>query len=191
MIKSVRTADMRKFATWLPLYCLLTGCVPSIQPLYTEREQSADTGLAGTWTEFEGQGKWGVRQGDGGIYEATETEDGETRKFEVHVVRLGKQLFLDIQPGEKLSFKNETFQAHFVKVHTFYRFSRTGDTIKVNALEPEFLKRLVAQKKTTDVQMAGGELVITGTTPEIRELLQRLAETKEAFTEAGEYRRTR
>jgi hypothetical protein len=182
---------MRKFAIWFPLYCLLTGCVPSIQPLYTDREPPADSELAGTWTEFEGQGKWVVRLGGAGFYEATETEDGETRKFEVHVVRLGSQLFLDIQPGEKLSLKNETFQAHFVKAHTFYRFRRTGDTMKVNALEPEFLKRLVAQRKTTAVQMAEGELVITGSTPEIRELLQTFAGVQEAFTEEGEYRRTR
>jgi hypothetical protein len=180
---------MRLTVVPIPLLLLLGGCVPSLQPLFTERDLVFDSGLVGTWKDTDGDTTWVVRQAGPKAYQAAETEKGETHKFSIHLVRLGDQQFVDLQPGERLGFKNETFQSHFIAAHTFYRFSRTGDVVKVYALEEKFLKRLMAEKKITITQMFEDAVVLIGSTAQLQEHLLKYAGEPAAFTDALELRR--
>ena len=40
---------------------LLGGCVPSLQPLFTDRDLVFDPGLIGTWKDTDGETTWVLR----------------------------------------------------------------------------------------------------------------------------------
>ena len=96
------------------------GCVLSLHPLYTERDQVLDPALVGTWADKESEDTFTFQKAEGNAYEFTYVEKGKPAKFEAHLVRLGKLLFVDLYPAEEfLSAENDMLEEHFIRVHSF------------------------------------------------------------------------
>jgi hypothetical protein len=180
---------MLKAAPLLFTLLPLAGCVPSLQPLFTDNDLIFDRALLGAWKEADGESTWVVRGAPGNRYEATHTESGEPRRFKLRLLRLGKHEFLDIDPGESLSSKNETFNMHHLPVHMFYKIVRKGGTISVWALEDSYLKRLLAERKTGAGQVVVDAFVFTASTPQLQAFLTRHAGDSGLFTQPAVFHR--
>ncbi len=109
------------------LYCLLAillgGCVPSLHPLYTDKELIFEEKLLGTWSDNDPGGKWEFKKvTDSNSYLLTITDDEGTGSFDAHLVKLNQMLFLDIYPKEAESLKTCGFWTlHILPVHTFMK----------------------------------------------------------------------
>src|SRR5207244_7153351 len=77
---------------------ILTGCLPSLEPLYTDRDVTSDPRVTGTWTVKDGS--MTVTADVRGYKVAyTDNETPETRlNFKAHLVKLGNSLFVDLFP---------------------------------------------------------------------------------------------
>src|SRR5258708_19923235 len=78
---------------------LLTGCIPSLAPLYTDRDAVSDARVTGTWT---------VKKdtitvtADGNGYKVVYADDenpAHKLNFVAHLVKLGSALFLALFPN--------------------------------------------------------------------------------------------
>jgi hypothetical protein len=168
---------------------LLAGCpAPSLQPLFTERDLIFDAGLVGTWTDGKGKDTWVVKRSGEKSYDLSGTEDGETHSLKLHLLQLGVYRFLDISPKEKL---NSWMEGYWVPAHYFYRIRRDGDTVQVVGVEDEYLKPLIAAKKTRIAQMVDDGVLLTGSTKELQDYVLKHAEEEKAFTEPAEFHRVK
>ena len=173
----------------LGLALIMAGCVPSLHPLFTEKELVFDPALVGTWGKEDGEERWVfTRSGEKG-YTVEYTQDGELRKFEGHLVQLGKFRFLDLYP-EDMDIKNETYKFHFIPAHTFSRIWIEGDDLRVALMEGDWLKRMIDAKSVSIAHERMEDLIVlTAPTAKLQELVLKHAEDSEAFPNPGEWQR--
>jgi len=172
-------------ALTLALALVLSACVPSLNPLYTERDLVFDTALLGVWAENDNaQNTWAFERSGDKSYKAIYTEKGKTGEFEVHLLRLGDTLFLDFYPedaGIKEMNRNDFYQFHFLPVHTFAKVSLSGSTVGMAFLDPDWLKKLLEKKPGAIRHEKRGEegIVLTASTKDLQKFV--LKHVHEAF----------
>ena len=79
------------------LLAIITGCVPCLNPIYTDKDVIVDPVLVGTWGSGEPKEKWVFTKTAARSYKLAQTDgDGVTAEFDVRLVRLGDYRFLDL-----------------------------------------------------------------------------------------------
>ena len=184
----------RRFSQGIALLVLLAfwpGCTRSLHPLFTEKDLTFDAQLLGTWVEEEGKESWTLRESGDKAYELTSRDEKKTVKYDAHLVRLGKFLFLDLYP-------KDVDEDIAVPAHLFFRVRRTGDTVQVAGLDESWLKKMAADKKVSIAHVrvparnggaSEGGIFLTAPTKDLQEFVLKYAETKEAFSPAELHRR--
>src|SRR3989442_62545 len=132
---------------------LLLGCVPSLNPLYTDKDLTFDPALVGSWSEDNGKETWSFAKSGEKAYKLTQTdEDGHKAIFEVHLVRLKDYLFLDlylVDTGEaeknKESKMNSYASAALIPGHMFLKVTQIEPTLQMAFLDPDWLKDILAK----------------------------------------------
>jgi len=132
---------------------LLQGCfVLSLHPLYTDGDTVSESQLLGRWLESpdspDSSGAW--------VFEPTDEEnayllkliknDSTEGEFQVHLVKLGGNLFMDLFPKEP-EHLNEYFVSHVIPAHSFWRVELEGDTLKLGSLDFDWLKDAMGSGK--------------------------------------------
>ncbi len=92
----------------LPVFVFFVGCVPvdSLNPIYTDNNVIFDPSLVGTWVaDNSNDGGLRITRAGENAYQfvVTERTDGSWLKesvFDVHLVSLGGEKFLDVQPRQ-------------------------------------------------------------------------------------------
>lgn len=181
-----------------------SGCLRSVHKLYTENDLVYEPALEGQWEEGEGKSLW------------TFTRDGQKRyellyrqrvtdqnvpgrgdftvpaKFEAHLVRLGKHLFLDLFPKDVVS-RNDLFAVHVIPAHTFSRVELSKSTLRLAMLDHEWFKRMIDEGRLAVMyeEIEKGQYVLTAKTPDIQKLVVTYAEDPDAFSDPTELTRTK
>ncbi len=172
---------------------LVLGCVPSLHPLYTEKDVTFEPILVGVWSEKDKTDTWTFTKSGDNAYELTITEEGVPGKFEAHLVRLGEMLFLDLYPEEP-DIKPNFYKIHLLPVHTFYRIriDKEKDVLGIAGMNPDWLEEAIDSKKVTIAHerlVKGNEttIVLTASTKALQEFVVKNA--AEAFGEPAELHR--
>ena len=172
---------------------LLAGCVPSLQPLYTDREVVFDPALLGGWVDKGGEDKWVFsRSGDKNHYEVVNTRRGKSPgSFEGHLVQLGAYRFLDLYPTEP-DIDNETYKFHLIPAHSISRIWLEGDVLRVATLDQDWLWGNIKESK---IQIAherlDNSLLLTAPMAELQKLVLRYADDPKAFPDPSEFQRAK
>jgi len=166
--------------------CLtLAGCVPSLNPLYTEKDLTFDPALVGVWSEQDdSQETWAFEKAGEKQYKLVYTDKGKTGEFEVRLLKLGGTLYLDLfaeGDGLKDSKRNDFYLSHFIPGHTFAKVTQIGPTLRMAFMNPDWLKKLLEKDpKAIGHQLIGEDrIVLTAPTRELQEFV--LKHAKEAF----------
>ena len=163
------------------------GCVLSLHPLYTEKDQVFDPALVGTWAEKDSEDTYTFQKADRDGYELTYVEKRRPAKFEAHLTRLGKLLFLDLYPKEsEEKIENEMLEGHFIRVHSFSRVRIDGDVLRYAVMYGERLARVIAQKKVKiahRVEAHGDVLILGAPTEDLQKFVLKHAQDTKAFGE--------
>lgn len=172
---------------------LVLGCVPSLHPLYTEKDVTFDPTLVGVWSEKDKTDTWTFKKSGDNAYELIITEDGAPGKFEVHLVRLGDLLFLDLYP-EDPAIEHNFYKSHLIPAHTFLgiQIDKEKDVVRIAAMQPDWLEEAIDSKKVTIAHERLGEgdesrIILTASTKELQEFVVKQA--AEAFGEPAELHR--
>jgi hypothetical protein len=171
---------------------VMLGCVPSLQPLYSDKDPILLAPLAGTWVAENGKEKFTFKADEQEVkYEVTCTdEEGGTGKLEARLLRLGKHLFLDTTVSDLPEVKCAYPKCHLLPVHLFTKITIEGDKLSYATLSFDWIKKCLDQKKLTLRHEAMKDMTfLTASTKELQEFVRAHADEKEAFQEPKELRR--
>ncbi len=176
---------MKSIAKLLILSFLLmfAGCVPSLNPLYTEQDLIFDAALLGVWTDKDSIETWELMKADEKQYKLVYTdEDGKTGEFTAHLLKADGKTFLDLAPVEPLLPQNDFYKGHFLPIHTFALISQTAPTVQISFLEPEWLRKFLAKNPTAlrHAKMED-EMLLTASPKELQKFLLAHLNTEGAF----------
>lgn len=175
----------------LAIALILTGCVPSLHPLFTEEDLVFDGALLGAWVEKDGASTWVLKKSGDKAYELVYTEKGEPRSFQAHLAQLGPHRFMDIYPEEP-NMKNELYKFHLIPAHTFSRVRLEGQVLRVQMLYDEWLHEMITARKVNIAhERLEDGILLTAPTRELQQFLRKYAEDPKAFTDPTELHRRR
>ncbi|MBE0638046.1 MAG: hypothetical protein IH598_05980 [Bacteroidales bacterium] len=170
----------------------LAGCIPSIHPLYHEEDIVFKPELLGSWQQDDA--KWVFEQsGEDGyllkFYEDNNliNENQTYSDFDVTLVKLGGNFYLDIYPGENEQIEFSTLLlSTLLPVHAFAKIDFLEEGIEIKFLNRDWLEELlkenpmiIAHEKTPDY------LVLTASTDELQEFIMKYSNVEEAFVESS------
>jgi len=198
---------MRKTVIFLApaLVLVMTGCVRSLHPLFTEQDLVFDSALLGTWTDKKTQDTWTFQQSGPQSYQLTLhpheagflRQPGEPAGFEAHLVRLGEYLFLDTSP-ELPEIVNDFYNFHLIQSHVVSRILIEGDVLRIALLNSDWFEDKfaggeldIATEKVNGIaaEKVDEGFVITASTRELQKFYEKYSEDTEAFPEPIELSR--
>ena len=175
---------------------VLSGCdsegnpfLMSLAPFYLAADVEADSRLAGSWRDKDGEVAFEFEpvgeKGKESEYKVSVKEIGADKElpgeFEVHLVRLGGFRFLDIyaKSGKE---GNEFYRAHFIRAHTLARVDIQQDSIQMAFFSAAWLTAKIKENSVEAPHTrADDALILTGKTEELQELAFCHANDDEAF----------
>ncbi|MEX0704094.1 MAG: hypothetical protein WD069_18480 [Planctomycetales bacterium] len=160
---------------------LLAGCVPSLNPVYTEKDVTFDRALLGRWKQKDSTATWHfTKHGDNAYHLSYADEDGRTGRFVVHLTRIGDATFMDLFP-EKTNVETSAFyQFHLIPIHTVYLVETIDAEPKFAAIDFEWLdEHLAANPQAVPFVTFDGRKLITASTDDLRKFV---SENRDHFT---------
>jgi len=154
--------------------------------------------LLGTW---ENDDMWTFKKSGKNAYELTINEKESSKEsggiaeydeagiYEVHLVKLGKFLFLDFYP-EEIEIEEYGYDVHFVPVHSFCRVWFEKDVLRLAFFENEWLEGMIDEKKINIAHVRlEDRVVLTAPIEELQKFVLKYAEDSEAFLDIEELSR--
>ena len=139
---------MRKAATIISIGFLLimSGCIPSVHPLYTEQDLIFDPLLVGEWADKDGKATWTFTKNAEKAYTLRYVDEkGKKGDFVVHLLKVGDRRFLDFYPADPDLLQNDFYKCHLMAVHTFMRMQQQGDVIQMAFPKPDWIKKCLKE----------------------------------------------
>ena len=160
----------------------LSGCVPSLHPLYTEKDVVFNKDLLGVWMNKENGQKWTFSKGDTNAYSLVcQGENGKT-VYKTHLAKIKGHLFLDLFPEKPKLPGDDFYKLHFVPAHTFLFIRQLNNELKLSALDPDWLQKyLAAHPKAIKYEMVKDTIVLTAQPKELQAFLLKHVNDKNAF----------
>lgn len=181
---------LKLFAAFIIL-ALVAGCYTlSVHSLYTEDDIVFESRLIGVWGapgesdetwEFEQSGdnayrlvvrNEGVEELEGEKYRlVTEIDPVKDGIFEIHLVKLGEYLFMDIYPEEP-EIGNELFKAHVIPAHSFVRIKITDDNFSLAFFDAQWLENGIEEGRIfIDHTTRDDFIVLTANTADLQRFI--------------------
>lgn len=162
----------------------MTGCGPtlSLHPLYTDKEVVSDLPLEGKWTDEDAKEVWSVSKSKD-HYEAVQLGNGNSEKYELHVVRLEQLRFLDITDNDTPSLA--------IPGHMIVKIWMEGEQLRIQAMDTDWLKQKIRETGFPYVEV-DKQILLTAPTPQLQKFILLYAnEPKALDSEVGRFHRLR
>jgi hypothetical protein len=163
---------------------VVAGCIPSLQPLFTDKTTVFEPALVGVWQQENAESTWAFERRESNTYSLTYTDkQGRPGQFEARLVKLGDKYFLDLMPEDPRQVENAYYKFHLLRVHTFLRMSLDGSAMQLAGMDPSWLKRqLDANPTFVRHAVVNDMIVMTASTEELQKFAQCYADDKDAFS---------
>jgi hypothetical protein len=163
---------------------LFPGCVPSWNPLYTDKDLVFDPQLVGTWKGEDGE-TWKFEKSGDKKYKLVYVDSEGTATFAAHLLKINGRQFLDLflheSAGEEIKL-NSLAKATLVPAHLFLRVDEIGSSLKMAAVNPTWLEEhLEANPKATPHLKQEDRVIFTGTPLELQAFVLQHAEGEALF----------
>ncbi len=189
------------FPLLLGLCLFLGGCgfTLSLFPLYSKDVLVNNDSLVGRWEEVGQDGKpakttdlWEFKKNDDGYLLSANTGD-EVFLSQIHLVRLGDALFMDMETPKDDDLKLSRAPYPVLKAHIFGRIWIENDSVRFALIDSDddLKKAEVTGKTKLPYVNADDNLVITGTTEQLQAFAREHAEDTSVFSDETKLRRKR
>lgn len=154
---------MKSLTRWcgiLGLLGLLSGCVPSLYPLYTDTDIIIDDKVVGDWGECR------IAKAESNTYHVVMVDKSGEGHFIGRLVKLEGKMFLDITPDRKQieNSVNAIYQMALLPLHLFFYVRQATPTLEMASMEPKrFKERLKLNPKALAVMDSNGGVIISPT----------------------------
>ena len=183
---------------------ILSGCLTTLHPIFTEKDLVADPRLAGSWKKTKDGSIATYRQANSQdldefspalkrnadkilMLEEKDTQGNIKSASYAFMVKLGKYYYMDYYPTgiEKNKSVDDFFAVHYVPMHSIYRIKFAGSRdFDIQQLDAGYLEKLIRNKQVrikhevTD----DGKYVITAPTEELQQYLIKYSDVPEAYS---------
>jgi len=170
---------------------LLSACIPSVNPFYTEKDIVYDARLLGEWQEKESDQPevWKFEQGEDKAYKLTTTDkEGKRGEFKVHLFKVKQEYFLDLVPSECDYATNQAELVAFAMFpgHLLLRVPQLGPELQIAGFDYDWLqKHLEAKPKALAHHKEGDRTVLTADTRALQRFVQKHLGEDELFEKPG------
>lgn len=180
------------------IFLFMGSCIPSLFPLYFEKDLITNSDLIGIWKEDDSPNTWAFYPDeDKKSYNLWFTEkennnndddrEGVLGIFETHLFKLGNNYFFDFFPGEndELDEKiNTLMEFHLVPAHTFAKVEISKDTIKILQFDMDHMEELLENGKIRIRHVRPDDnIILTASTKELQEFFIKYSEDEDAFND--------
>lgn len=172
----------------LTLAILMTACIPSLHPLYTDDVLVYNPDLLGKWADDQG-GAWNFEASPDKksyLLEFTDgtDESGEAtaQQYEAHLIQLGDHYFLDFYPKSD-ELEDEFTLALVLATHSFARVDFGTPDIQIRLFDYEWLEQLFKERKIRmkHETLPDGEIILTASSKELQGFVYKYAEEEKAY----------
>jgi len=206
----------------LALLCsifIVQSCIPSIHPIYTEDKLVDIKEIPGVWVKHEDDGgqqpitsdeektqlsfksdsgqpeTWTFRKNGDKSYFLIVDEEGDPAAFDVHIIKLNENFFMDFFPadmpsedakrfagGQQQEHINTFHSIHLFPVHTFAKMEIKGDMLTISMFDPDFLQKLLERRQIRiKHEETENGYILTASPEELQKFASKYAHVKEAF----------
>jgi hypothetical protein len=182
----------------LGLTGIVVSCIPSLYPLYREKDLLIDNRLEGLFETGEGE-YWKIRRLDpdfekilpdgwtkynsGLTYKLTVREQDKIEDFSMHLLKLGDDLYLDFFPAD-YQIRHDFLDMHLVPTHIFAKVELTDQYLILHFFDIEWLEKLI---ETNRIKISYVELedryLLTAKTEELQKFITKFANDSTTFIE--------
>lgn len=170
---------------------ILTGCVPSWNPLYTEKDIVFDAALVGTWMAADAKEgskeTWVFAKAEDKLYQLQQTdEEGRKATFDMRLVKLKDHRFLDLYLAkiEEDDVKMNAWAAFsLAPAHLILKVHQIEPTLKIAAMNPERMKEVLKKRPDAIAHrvMFDGNIVLNASTAELQKFVLEHVNEEEFF----------
>lgn len=160
---------------------LVTGCLPSLQSVYTEQDLVFEPEIVGFWKLENSTQTWDFTKRDDNSYKLVFTDkQGQSGRFIAHVCRVEDTLFLDLFPEKEDRDSTAFYKYHILPIHTVYMVKLTKSSLELVSIDLNWVKQHLADHPDTLAHSTfNSRTLITAST---KELQQFLLKHKDKFT---------
>jgi hypothetical protein len=169
------------------LLLVLGGCVPSLHPLYTDKDLIFDLGLLGEWEWKEDTGKeiWAFTKEGEKEYQLVFTDkEGKQGRFHVHLLKIDDRMFLDLFPQNSDLKESDFYKLHLVSPHTFMLVTQIQPTLQMAFFDPDWTKAYLKEHpEAIRHEKVDDQIVLTAQPKELQAFV--LQHERDAFHKMG------
>jgi len=172
---------------------LLSACIPSVHPFYTDKDVIFDARLLGEWQpkeDSEAPEIWKFEQGEDKSYKLTVTEKKDKHgQFAARLFKLKNQYFLDITPNEcgLAPDQADLVAASIFPGHLIVRVPQIGPELQLAFCDYEWLEKfLKANPKALAHRKQDDAILLTATTRELQRFVLKHSAEGELFPKPRE-----
>lgn len=169
---------------------IIGGCVPSLHPLYTNKELVFEQKLLGKWVE--GQNNvWDFKKSsEPNAYDLSVIMDKKEGGFTAHLVKINDTLFLDLFPKDPNLKENDFYKLHLLPVHTFMKVDEIEPALKLAMMAPDVLKKNIdADPNLIKHETLDNTIVLTASTQQLQQFMKKYANDPNIFAKPIELER--
>jgi hypothetical protein len=173
------------------LAATFVGCVPSLHPLFSNKDAITKDTLIGIWTSEDDKDTWQLRQScdeNDKRYRLIQThEGGNPGRFHVTFGKLNGMLFIDLFPDFMEPNTSPFYQFHQVPAHTFAKIEQTSDGLKIKIMDSGAIEKLLLNnpiliKHEVIKDQKDSKIVLTASTEELQKFVAKYANDPNIFS---------
>jgi len=162
----------------------LSGCIPSLHPLYLPENLTAVKAIEGKWVTDgtqETTETWEFLQRDSLGYTLNYSENDQSGRFDARPLMLGTYLFIDVKPNPPDS-DNDVYQGLMLPLHLFGRVWIQGDSLRIAWLDGDYVKDQVDKGDAgVTIDDMDEDQILTSSTQELQAFVLRHVDDSDAF----------
>jgi len=183
-----------KISIVIIIVLFLSGCIPSLHPLYFKQDRITLDILEGKWLS-ESNDTWEFKKVENEpsyILKYTESKhEGEQKPqpsiafFDANLIKLEGNYFMDLYPGDNAQLDDMTnlLLVHLVPAHTFLKLKIENNQLQIYQMNPDWLDNLFKENKIriSHEVVDDDKIVLTASTKELQKFISKYAEDENAF----------
>lgn len=149
---------------------LLAGCLPSLNPVFTDENLVFDPQVLGAWIQPGSKARWEFSKRDEKSYRLLYTDqDGHQGRFVARLAELQGHRFLDLFPEHVETGAAAFYKFHLVPIHTVYWVPQTQPKLELRAINYKWLEGYLADHPN-EIQFStfDGRRLITAPTKDVQ-----------------------
>ncbi len=161
------------FRTTLVGTIFLAGCVPTLNPVYTEENLVFESSVLGVWKQENTKATWDfTKHGDKQYRLVFTDKTGQSGRFIAHLAKIDETTFLDLSLEKSEIEANAFYKYHLLPIHSVYMVKKLEPKMELTTIDLRWLNSYL-ESHPDSIQHAtqGNRKLITASTKELQAFL--------------------